>query len=79
MGITTVTCPNCHTVVNVDNAARDARVLHCDKCNVMDVPLYSYHADGKDITLCLACIQKAVFALAQHAPGTAAPGPSEFK
>jgi hypothetical protein len=76
MAITTITCPNCHAVLNVEDSAHRGSILICDKCGASGVPLYGYHANGKSMTLCLACIQSVVGALAQ---GQQTPGPSEFK
>ena len=61
-------------VINVDSSSSNVLPLHCDQCGVSNVPLYIYHANGRGMTLCLACIQNVVWSVAQKKPG-----PSEVK
>jgi len=73
MGIITITCPNCDSVINVPNPTRPAP--DCDQCGVSGVPLYTYNANGRSLTLCLSCIQSIAWGLAQQGKV----GPGEFK
>jgi len=76
MNTITVICPHCTSVITVPNPERPAP--DCDQCGVSGVPLYTYSANGKSLTLCLACIQNVVWSLAQQ-PRQREVGPSEFK
>jgi hypothetical protein len=70
--MTTITCPNCSTLIQIDGLVMQA--IKCEQCGADHVQLYTYTANGKEMTLCLACLQAGVW----HRSITAV-GPSEFK